>query len=137
MHEFPIRIYYEDTDHSGSVYHANYLKFMERGRTEMLRAMGIELDALRRDYGVTFAVTEANIRFARPAGFNDRLVVESRIDNARGARMRFTQRISRAGDVLAEAEIHLACLGNRGGPARIPDPIMGLLAHRRDQRSEQ
>jgi len=127
MHVFAIRIYYEDTDHSGAVYHANYLKFMERGRTEMLREMGLELDVLQRDYGVTFAVAEANIRFARPAGFNDKLVVESSIEQAQGARMHILQRISRDGELMVEANIHLACLGAKGGPVRIPIIIQGML----------
>jgi acyl-CoA thioester hydrolase len=127
MHVFPIRVYYEDTDHSGAVYHANYLKFMERGRTEMLRELGLELDVLQRDYGVTFAVAEANIRFARPAAFNDRLAVESHIEHALGARMHILQRVSREGELLAEADIYLACLGAKGGPVRIPTMILDQL----------
>jgi len=128
MHAFAIRIYYEDTDHSGAVYHANYLKFMERGRTEMLRELGLELDVLQRDYGVTFAVAEANIRFARPARFNDKLVVGSHIEQAQGARMHILQRVSRDGELMAEANIHLACLGTKGGPVRIPAIILDILA---------
>ncbi|MDX8411770.1 MAG: tol-pal system-associated acyl-CoA thioesterase [Mariprofundaceae bacterium] len=126
-HVFPIRIYYEDTDHSGAVYHGNYLKFMERGRTEMLRGLGLELDVLQRDYGVTFAVAEANIRFTKPARFNDNLAVESHIQQVQGARMHILQRVRREAELLAEANIHLACLGRHGGPVRIPAMILDKL----------
>jgi len=127
MHTLSIRVYYEDTDHTGVVYHPNYLKFMERGRTEMLRGMGVELDVLQLTHGVTFAVSEANIRYAKSAGFNDDLVVESRIAQAKGARMHFIQRILRKSELMADADVHLACLGKHGGPVRIPAMILNML----------
>jgi acyl-CoA thioester hydrolase len=134
-HRFQCRVYYEDTDHGGVVYYANYLKFMERGRTEYLRAAHIELDHVERDYGVMFAVTEANIRYLSPALFNDLLEIESVLSEARGARLTFTQRIWRIdrGDsvtrdtLLSEADIKLACIDRSGAARRIPSELMPAL----------
>ncbi len=128
-HTHTIRVYYEDTDHGGVVYYANYLKFMERGRTEFLRSLGLELDAIDQQYGILFAVTEANIRYHRPARFNDLLQVESRITMLRGARIHFAQRVLRVADntLLADAEIKLACTHRDGGVRRIPAPMMACL----------
>ena len=124
-----IRVYYEDTDHGGVVYYANYLKFMERARTEFLRAAGMELDAIEREFGLLFAVTEANVRYHAPALFNDLLVVESSIMKMRGARIVFNQRILRQSNrkLLTEAEIRLACIKRNGSVARIPPAITNRL----------
>jgi len=134
-HRFQCRVYYEDTDHGGVVYYANYLRFMERGRTEYLRATGIELDEVERETGVMFAVTEANIRYRSPALFNDLLEVESVLTQARGARLAFTQKIWRIdrGDgvtrdaLLAEADIGLACIDRDGAARRIPASLLPAL----------
>lgn len=134
-HSFQCRVYYEDTDHGGVVYYANYLKFMERGRTEYLRAAGIELDDVEREAGVMFAVTEANIRYRSPALFNDLLEVESMLTQARGARLAFTQKIWRVDRsdsatrdrLLAEAEIGLACIDKDGSARRIPATLLPAL----------
>ncbi len=124
-----IRVYYEDTDHGGVVYYANYLKFMERARSEFLRAAGLELDAIDRQFGVLFAVTEAHVRYPAPALFNDMLIVESSIMKMRGARIVFSQRIFRQKDrkLLTEAEIHLACIKRDGSVSRIPTAITTIL----------
>jgi len=124
-----IRVYYEDTDHGGVVYYANYLKFMGRARTEFLRAAGMELDTIDREFGVLFAVTEANVRFRAPARFNDLLIVESSMTHLRGARITFQQRILRQNSrkVLTEADIHLACMKRDGSVSRIPGPIASVL----------
>jgi acyl-CoA thioester hydrolase len=134
-HRFRLRVYYEDTDHGGVVYYANYLKFMERGRTECLRAANIELDEVEASEGVMFAVTEANIRYISPALFNDLLEVDSVLTHARGARLAFKQQIWRmhrgAGDrrdtLLAEAEIRLACIDRNGNARRIPASLLPAL----------
>ncbi len=126
-HLFPVRVYYEDTDHGGVVYYANYLKFMERARTEFLRDAGLELDALEREFGVLFAVTEAHLRYMRPARFNDLLHVESSLVHLRGARLAFAQRIVRDGALLVEGDIRLACIGRDGRARRIPRPVLACI----------
>jgi len=134
-HRFPCRVYYEDTDHGGVVYYANYLKFMERGRTEYLRSAGIELDSVEQEEGVMFAVTEANIRYLSPALFNDLLEIESTLTHARGARLTFNQQIWRMhrenetrDTLLTEAEIKLACIDRDGNAKRIPASLIPVLA---------
>ncbi|MFQ5345811.1 MAG: tol-pal system-associated acyl-CoA thioesterase [Mariprofundus sp.] len=124
-----IRVYYEDTDHGGVVYHANYLKFMERARSEFLRSAGLELDNIDDEFGVLFAVTEAHVRYHKPAVFNDLLMVESSITSLRGARICFKQRIFRQQDhtLLTEADIHLACICRNGRVKRIPAPVLKRL----------
>lgn len=127
-HCFPIRVYYEDTDHGGVVYYANYLKFMERARTEFLRSGGIELDALEADHGLMFVVNQMQVKFIKPARFNDLLQVESQITAARGARVTMLQRILDAeGRLLVEAEIQLACMDRKGKPRRMPDFVAGFF----------
>jgi len=126
---WPIRVYYEDTDHGGVVYYANYLKFMERARSEFLRSAGLELDAIDQQFGVLFAVTEANIRYHIPAVFNDMLNVESSISTLRGARIIFKQSIFRQADhqLLSQADIHLACISRAGKVSRIPASVAAIL----------
>jgi len=120
---FPVRVYYEDTDHAGVVYYANYLKFMERGRTEMLRTCGIEQSHIQTQYGVVFAVTKANVRYLSPAHFDDVLDVESQLATLKGARLSFLQKIWRQDTLLAQASIHLACMDLNGKAKRIPAHI--------------
>jgi len=126
-HQFPVRIYYEDTDHGGVVYYANYLKFMERARTEFLRGLGLELDELESTFGILFAVTEIHVHYRNPARFNDALIVESKLTEARGARMAFRQDIFRKSEVLIEGEVRLACMDRAGHPRRIPDEVVRLI----------
>jgi len=134
-HSFPIRVYYEDTDHGGVVYYANYLKFMERGRTEFLRALSIQLDAIHQQEGVMFAVTHADIHYRAPARFNDALMVKSRLIQAKGARLAFQQSVWRTSEIndtstlLTQAEIQLACIDNDGKAARIPAYLLNMLQH--------
>ncbi|ATX81940.1 acyl-CoA thioester hydrolase [Mariprofundus ferrinatatus] len=124
-----IRVYYEDTDHGGVVYYANYLKFMERARSEFLRTAGLELDAIEADFGVMFAVTEAHLLYHAPALFNDILEVESSLTSMRGARIAFEQKIYRKSDrkLLTSGDIHLACLTREGRAGRIPSPVSDTL----------
>jgi len=130
---WPIRVYYEDTDHAGVVYYANYLKFMERARTEFLRSAGLELNAMDAEFGILFAVTEANIRYHISAVFNDLLYIESSITSLRGARICFHQRIFRQRDeqLLTEADIHLACITRNGNVSRIPATMIATLKQHR------
>ncbi|MGX1785998.1 tol-pal system-associated acyl-CoA thioesterase [Bosea sp. NPDC055332] len=125
-HSISVRVYYEDTDFSGVVYHASYLRFMERGRTELIRALGIEQRELfDGDAALGFAVRRMLIDFVRPAVMDDLLTVETRPTLARGATMELEQRVLRGEEVLITAQVKVACVG--GGKARrIPD----VLRHR-------
>ena len=126
-----IRVYYEDTDHGGVVYYANYLKFMERARSEFLRTAGLELDTIEQDYGVLFAVTEAHVHYHAPALFNDLLMVESSITSLRGTRIIFKQSIFRKKDrqLLCRGHIHLACISREGVVKRIPASVRTVFKH--------
>ena len=121
---WPIRVYYEDTDSGGVVYHANYLNFMERARTEWLRALGFEQTELKTELGVIFVVHSMNIAFKSPAYFNDMLEVKSqRIKMGHGS-MVFLQTITNNTHVLLEATVKLACVDAASfKPTGIPDVI--------------
>lgn len=122
---WPIRIYYEDTDSGGVVYHSNYLNFMERARTEWLRSLGFEQDQLIRHHQCLFAVHSMQLNFRRPARFNDSLLVCSELINASGASMVFEQKIYRNDELLCEATVKIACLdSNRFRPRSIPPFIL-------------
>ncbi|MDG4553997.1 MAG: tol-pal system-associated acyl-CoA thioesterase [Candidatus Competibacter sp.] len=127
MFVWPVRVYYEDTDSGGVVYYANYLKFMERARTEWLRARGFEQDALLRDRQVLFAVRTLSVDYHRPARFNDLLEVVSRIAEAGGASLTFAQSIRRADstEVLCGARVKVACIDAENFRARrLPRQLM-------------
>ena len=122
-HSISIRVYYEDTDFSGVVYHASYLRFMERGRTELIRDLGIEQRELfDGDAALGFAVRRMLIDFVKPAVMDDLLTIETKPTLARGATMELDQRILRGEEVLVTAQVKVACVG--GGKARrIPDVL--------------
>jgi len=122
-----VRIYYEDTDHGGVVYYANYLKFMERGRTEFLRLLGLELDAIEAEFGVLFAVTEAHVRYHASARFNQLLDVETSLTRLGGAGIAFSQRIYHGEQLLVSATISLACINRAGRASRIPIELRSRL----------
>ena len=105
---WPIRVYYEDTDSGGVVYHSNYLNFMERARTEWLRAMGFEQTTLKEEYGVIIVVHSLSISFKKPAYFNDMLVVHSALSNTGHSSIEMTQTIQRNGILLIEAQVKAA-----------------------------
>ncbi len=122
-HNLSIRVYYEDTDFSGVVYHASYLRFMERGRTELIRSLGIDQRELF-DAGqaLAFAVRGMKIDFLKPALMDDLLTVETTPAEMRGASMSLTQRVLRGDEVLVTADVKVVCVG--GGKARrIPDAL--------------
>jgi len=106
----PIRIYYEDTDSGGVVYYANYLRFMQRARTEWLRALGFEQDELLRNDGVLFAVRAARLDFLKPARFNDLLQASVALGRLGRASLTVQQRVQRGDLVLCEGEVRVACL---------------------------
>lgn len=126
-HSLPVRVYYEDTDFSGVVYHASYLRFMERGRTELIRALGVEQRELfDGDTALGFAVRRMTIDFLLPAVMDDLLTVETRSVAARGATMDVEQRVLRGEEVLVTAKVLVACVGG-GRARRIPDALRQRL----------
>ena len=125
---FTVRVYYEDTDAGGVVYYANYLKFMERARTEWLEALGFPLAAFERAHGVVFVVHRVEIDFLRPARLNDALDVTVEVLGRGAARLDLRQAIRRAGDLLTDARVTLACVDAQAlRPRRIPDALAGCL----------
>lgn len=133
MTEFswPVRVYYEDTDAGGVVYYANYLRYLERARTEMLRALGFEQDKLAQDHNIIFIVRKVTIDYLRPAIFNEELTVNAKIAGLRKASMLFEQTIhNKQNDLLCQAEIRIACINNKTmKPVSIPAFIISELAH--------
>jgi acyl-CoA thioester hydrolase len=127
---WPVRVYYEDTDAGGVVYYANYLKFLERARTEYLRALGFEQDQLKQEYGIIFAVHSLSIKYQKPAIFNDALTVSAGIVDQGNARLTFKQMITRENDKtsICSAEVIIACLNaEKFSPTRIPLPVLEVL----------
>ena len=123
--DWPIRVYYEDTDSGGVVYHSNYLNFMERARTEWLRSLGFEQDELITNHQCIFAVHSLQVSFRRPARFNDALIISSTISNVSGASFEFDQKVFRDNELLCEATVKVACLdSNRFRPKSIPSFIL-------------
>ena len=129
LFEWPIRVYYEDTDAGRVVFYANYLRFMERARTEWLRHLGFEQDKLMQDPGVMFAVRRTEMDYRAPARFNDELSVITRVDKLSGASITFAQQIVRRGEdqPLVEGLVQVACVTTEMKPARIPSTIKELL----------
>jgi len=134
MTEFhwPVRVYYEDTDSGGVVYYANYLKFMERARTEWLRSLGFEQDELREKEGVLFAVHKVAVEYKRPARFNDALIVSAKIKAWGRASLTFQQEVISEMDrqVLCVGEIQIACVSDgRFRPTPIPKALLAELTN--------
>ena len=125
---FPVRVYWEDTDAGGVVYYASYLKFLERARSEWLRALGIDQVKLQRDERLQFVVVEANIRYHRPARFDDELVVSVALEELRGASLALAQDVRRgpdASELLISATIRAACIdADSLRPRPLPPALM-------------
>jgi acyl-CoA thioester hydrolase len=127
-HFLPVRVYYEDTDFSGVVYHASYLRFLERGRTDLLRHGGLDQSTLHAGGdGLIFAVRRMTIDYVRPARMDDILLVETRTADVRGASLVIAQRITRGGEVIVTADVRVAAIVD-GRPARIPDGLRAVLS---------
>ena len=125
---WPIRIYYEDTDAGGIVFYANYLKFFERARTEMLRAMGYEQDRLMINPGIVFAVRSVKIDYLKSALFNEKIEVRTEVTLIKRASLTFEQLITRGSDVLCTSITRIACLDtNTLRPKEIPKILQELL----------
>ncbi len=122
IHHWPLRVYYEDVDLAGIVYYANYLKYLERGRSEMVRAAGISQVEMKAA-GLVFAVRKVEADYLKPANYDDELVVETRLDSLRGASFDMPQRVLRGADVLLEARIKVVILTSQGRATRLPAEI--------------
>lgn len=130
-HVLPVRVYFEDTDFSGVVYHGSYIRFMERGRSDFVRLIGIghgDLDAGFHGEPLVFAVRRIDIEYRKPARIDDLLEVETRVKEIRGASIVLDQIVRRAGDVLTEADVTVAFVNRDGRPRRIPDSVRTLLS---------
>lgn len=132
IHRFECRVYYEDTDLAGIVYYANYLRFIERARSEMLRELGIDQAAMKAQTGVVFAVRQVRADYLAAARYDDLLTVETRVLRVAGARVVLGQDVVRGGETLFSSEITIVALKEGGLPARLPEPVraaFGGIAH--------
>jgi len=127
-HVLPVRVYYEDTDFTGVVYHANYLRYFERGRSDFLRMAGVShTDLLAHHEPTAFVVTRMEIDFKKPARIDDALLVRTTYDEARGPRLAISQRISRGDDIIATAAVSAACISLEGRPRKPPPGLVDAL----------
>lgn len=125
---WPVRVYWEDTDAGGVVYYANYLKFLERARTEWLRSLGIEQNELVEDAGVVFVVRRVEADYLKPGRFNDMLSAECNLADVGRVSLEIHQRILREGDILLTAQVRIACVSAQHfRPAKIPAHVMDKL----------
>jgi len=127
-HRLPVRVYYEDTDFTGVVYHANYVRYFERGRSDFLRLIGCDhVSLLERDDPAAFVITRLAVDFRKPARIDDALLVRTTYDSVRGARLVVGQRIDRGDETLATAMVDAACIGLDGRPRRPPRVLVEAL----------
>jgi acyl-CoA thioester hydrolase len=126
-HTFPVRVYYEDTDFSGNVYHAAYLHFFERGRTEFLRDIGVHHSQLAKE-GIAFAVRSMQIEFEAAAHIDDELEVTTRVESLSGARLHLDQQIRCGGKTISRAAVLVVAIKTGGGAARLPKGLAARLA---------
>ncbi|MEW6513763.1 MAG: tol-pal system-associated acyl-CoA thioesterase [Pseudomonadota bacterium] len=122
--KLPVRIYYEDTDAGGVVYYANYLKYLERGRTEFIRALGVEQRVLAAETGLAFAVRSLSAEYLKPALLDDELVVTTAVEALGRAQVTFAQSVARGEEILLTASVRVACLDLAAGrPAAMPKSL--------------
>ncbi len=126
-HVFTLRVYYEDTDMGGIVYHANYLKFIERARSDWVRGLGIDQRAMKEEGGLVFAVRRVECDYLLAARFDDVLEVRTQVQSVTGARLLLRQEIDRAGEAICTALVTIVCVTETGHPARLPANIRLLL----------
>jgi acyl-CoA thioester hydrolase len=126
-HHFPVRVYYEDTDAGGVVYHANYLQFAERARTEMLREHGLAQSRISAELGVFFVLRRCVADFLVPARLDDYLVVASRLLDVRGASLDLEQVVMRDSLELVRLRVKLACMSADGRAVRLPESVRNIL----------
>jgi acyl-CoA thioester hydrolase len=125
MESLKVKVYYEDTDAGGVVYYANYLRFLERGRTELLATKGIDVAEYHRS-GMIFTVAHVDIHYRKPARLGDIIEIKTEMSKLKNASLTFGQRIERDGKLLVEAEATLACVDEKGKPQRLPEELKKL-----------
>jgi acyl-CoA thioester hydrolase len=130
-HVLPVRIYYEDTDFTGMVYHANYLRYFERGRSDYMRLVGVDhTSLLNRPDPAAFTLNRIEVDFRRPARVDDALLVRTAWESMRGARALIRQRIVRGDELIADAVVHAVVITPDGRPRRAPAELVEQLAAR-------
>ncbi|SHJ32993.1 acyl-CoA thioester hydrolase [Shimia gijangensis] len=125
-HKLTIRVYYEDTDMAGIVYYANYLRYIERGRSEWVRDNGMDQNAMKAD-GVVFAVRRVEADYLMPAHLDDELVVETTVQSVTAARMMMEQHVKRGEEILFHAIVTVVCIGESGQPTRLPAKVRQMV----------
>ena len=126
-HTMSLRVYYEDTDAAGIVYYANYLKFAERGRTEMMRALGFEHSGILRETGIAFIVRRLSADYRAAARLDDMLDVETTVQAIGAATLSLDQQIRRDGETIVALDVLVACIGRDGRPRRVPPGLRAAL----------
>ena len=127
-HILPVRVYYEDTDFTGLVYHANYVRYFERGRSDFLRLAGVgHADLLAGETPLAFVITSMSLRFLQAARIDDALTVRTTYDSLRGPRLTIRQTIERGGEVLCRAEVEAAVIDLNGRPRRAPATLIAAV----------
>ncbi|WP_411351311.1 tol-pal system-associated acyl-CoA thioesterase [Leisingera aquaemixtae] len=124
-HHFPVRVYYEDTDMGGIVYHANYLRFIERARSDWVRGIGVDQNAMR-EAGLIYVVRRIEADYLAPAKFDEELLVTTSMHAVTPARMTLVQEVTRDGQPLFRAQVTIVCITTGGKPARLPAEIRAL-----------
>ena len=127
-HRFPLRVYYEDTDLAGIVYYANYLKFIERARSEWVRVLGVDQTRMKAEHDVVFAVRRVEADYLRPAVFDDELIVETLLDSNTAARIVLQQNVKRGDELLFASVVTLVALTSSGRPTRLPADVRQNLS---------
>ncbi len=125
-HHLPVRVYYEDTDAAGIVYYANYLKFIERARTDMMRLLGVSHSRMSADEGLSFIVRSCTVKYRKPARLDDGLDVRTRIMRVRGPVLDIEQDVVRNGELLVSAKLRIACMNGEGRVQSLPAPILAV-----------
>lgn len=127
VHVLPLRVYYEDTDAQGIVYYANWMRFLERGRTELLRLLGLQHSALREEKGLNWVVRRCTIDYLKPARLDDCIDIVTSCGELRGASLEMIQEARRGEETLVHAQLLVACMGEDGRPVRLPPHVRTAL----------
>ena len=127
VYDFPVRVYYDDTDAGGVVYHANYLKFTERARTEALRAMGFENSKLRQEQGIIIVVKSLEAEYFSPARLDDFLTVQTRLLSVKNTSFVMEQKAIRDGACIFSMTVVLVCVNEEGRPSKIPELVKNVF----------
>ncbi len=124
---FNVKVYYEDTDSGGVVYYANYLKFIERARTNLIQETGFTLKELQYNYDSLFIVKKINCDYLKPAKLEDSLIVRSRLTNVKNASFELEQNIIRDSDEIFKSKVLMVCVNNEGKPKKIPNQLISKI----------